>query len=283
MSEAATVRNLADVLMDRLPRLEKCRVALVLGSGLGAFADELKEVEALPYSEIPRLPAPGVEGHAGQLLVGRLGNHLVAILQGRVHLYEGYQAAEIVRAVRGLNLCGVDHLVLTNAAGAIRGGLHVGELVLMRDHINLSGANPMTGPPPPPEFGPRFPDLTDLYSRELREEIKSACAKKNVPINEGVYACLLGGSYETPAEIRMLAAMGADLVGMSTALEAIAAHAMGTRVVAMSFVTNIAAGLSKSALDHAEVTEAAAAVEDRLAQALRIVVRTIHANARPRS
>jgi len=282
MSEAATVQNMADVLLERLPRLERCRVALVLGSGLGGFADELKEVETLSYSEVPRLPAPGVEGHAGQLVVGRLGRHLVAVLQGRVHLYEGYRAAEVVRAVRGLSLCGIDHLVLTNAAGAIRGGLHVGDLVLMKDHINLSGQNPMAGPPTP-EFGARFPDCTDIYSRDLRSEIRAACEKKGVPIAEGVYACLLGGSYETPAEIRMLAAMGADLVGMSTALEAIAAHAMGSRVVAMSFVTNIAAGLSPSVLDHAEVTEAAAAVEEQLARALRIVVRTLHAHAGPRN
>ena len=282
MSEAATVQNMADVLRERLPRLERCRVALVLGSGLGAFADELKEVETLPYSEVPRLPAPSVEGHAGQLLVGRLGRHMVAVLQGRVHLYEGYRAVEVVRAVRALNLCGVDHLVLTNAAGAIRGGLPVGEIVLLRDHINLSGQNPMTGPPRP-EFGARFPDCSDIYNKELRAEILAACEKKGVPLAEGVYACLLGGSYETPAEIRMLAAMGADLVGMSTALEAIAANAMGTKVVAMSFVTNIAAGLSASALDHAEVTEAAAAVEGRLASALRVVVRTLHTQAGPRS
>ncbi len=282
MSEAATVQNMADVLLERLPRLQKCRVALVLGSGLGAFADELKEVETLPYSEVPRLPAPGVEGHAGQFLVGRLGRHMVAVLQGRVHLYEGYKAAEVVRAARALNLCGVDHLVLTNAAGAIRGGLHVGDLVLLRDHLNLSGQNPMTGTPSP-VFGARFPDCSDIYNKELRAEILAACDKKGVPLAEGVYACLLGGSYETPAEIRMLAAMGADLVGMSTALEAIAANAMGTRVVAMSFVTNIAAGLSASALDHAEVTEAAAAVEGRLASALRVVVRTLHTQAGPRS
>lgn len=282
MSEAATVQKMADVLLQRLPRLERCRVALVLGSGLGAFADELKEVETLSYSEVPRLPAPGVEGHAGQLMVGRLGRHLVAVLQGRVHLYEGYQAAEVVRAVRGLAMCGIDHLVLTNAAGAIRGGLHVGDIVLLRDHINLSGHNPMVGPPTP-EFGARFPDCSDVYAKELRAEILAACEKKGVPMAEGVYACLLGGSYETPAEIRMLAAMGADLVGMSTALEAIAANAMGARVVAMSFVTNIAAGLSSSALDHAEVTEAANAVEGRLADALRLVVRTLHTQAGTRS
>jgi purine-nucleoside phosphorylase len=282
MSEAATVQNMADVLLERLPRLARCRVAMVLGSGLGAFADELKEVETLPYSEVPRLPAPSVEGHAGQFLVGRLGRHMVAVLQGRVHLYEGYKATEVVRAARALNLCGVDHLVLTNAAGAIRGGLHVGDIVLLRDHLNLSGQNPMTGPPRP-EFGARFPDCSDIYNKELRAEILAACEKKGVPLAEGVYACLLGGSYETPAEIRMLAAMGADLVGMSTALEAIAANAMGTKVVAMSFVTNIAAGLSASALDHAEVTEAAAAVEGRLASALRVVVRTLHTQAGPRS
>jgi len=275
MKESTTVQNVADVLLEKLPRLQKCRVGLVLGSGLGSFADELKEVEAISYNEVPRLPSPSVEGHTGRLIVGRLGRHLVAILQGRVHLYEGYVADEVVRAVRGLALCGLENLVLTNAAGAIRGGLHVGDLVLLRDHINLSGQNPMAGPSDP-LIGARFPDCTDLYSSDVRTEILAACAKRGVAIKEGVYAAMLGGSYETPAEIRMLASMGADVVGMSTAMEAIAAHAMGTRVVALSFVTNIAAGLAEGGLDHGEVTEAAAAVQEDLAEALRIVVRVLH-------
>ena len=275
MSEGTTIRTVADFLLERLPRLEKCRVGVVLGSGLGSFADQLKEVEAVSYADIPRLPSPSVEGHVGQLLVGRLGNHLVAVLQGRVHLYEGYATAEVVRAVRGLSLCGVESLVLTNAAGAIRGGLHVGDLVFLSDHINLSCRNPMVGLPDP-ELGPRFPDCSDLYSSQLRGLIRAACEKKGLMTKEGVYAAMLGGSYETPAEIRMLAALGADLVGMSTAMEAIAAHALGTQVLALSFVTNIAAGLSDGALDHGEVTEAAAAVQDNLSEALRIIVRTLH-------
>lgn len=275
MKESTTVQNVADVLLDKLPRLQKCRVGLVLGSGLGSFVDELKEVESISYSEVPRLPSPGVAGHTGQLLVGRLGRHMVAVLQGRVHLYEGYEADEVVRAVRGLGLCGLDQLVLTNAAGAIRGGLHVGDLVLLRDHLNLSGHNPMAGPSDP-LIGARFPDCTDLYSTEVRTEILADCARRGIAIKEGVYAAMLGGSYETPAEIRMLVAMGADLVGMSTAVEAIAAHAMGMRVVALSFVTNIAAGLADGELDHGEVTEAAAAVQERLAEALRVVVRILH-------
>jgi len=268
-------------MVSKLPRLKKCKTAFVLGSGLGGFADELKNVEAVPYLEIPHLPAPSVKGHAGQLVVGQLGRGLVAVLQGRVHLYEGHSAADTVRAVRGLARAGVRHIVLTNAAGAIRGGLHVGDLVLLTDHLNLSGHNPLVGPASP-ALGGRFPDCSDLYQRQLRAEIRSACERQRIAIKEGVYAAMLGGSYETPAEIRMLATMGADLVGMSTANEALAAHNMGARVVAMSFVTNIAAGLAEGALSHGEVTEAANAVQEKLARALRITASVLQRHGRKR-
>jgi len=274
MSEAARVENIAGSLLERVPRLKDCKVCAVLGSGLGAFAGGLDEAVEVPYSEIDGIPAPGVAGHAGQLVVGRVDGADVAVLQGRVHLYEGHAPAVVVRAVRSLVHAGIRRVVLTNAAGAINPDYRVGDLVLLRDHINHTGFNPMAGEIEP-LFGERFCDCTDLYAAELREEVRRACADEGLPVGQGVYAAMLGPTYETPAEIRMLATVGADLVGMSTVPEALAAHAMGARVVALSFVSNIAAGLAAGGLAHAEVTDAANAVEQRLTRTLRVVVRTL--------
>lgn len=273
-NEAAVVEGIARALVARVPRLSRCRVAVVLGSGLGAFTGGLEDAVEIPYEEIEGVPSPGVVGHAGRLVVGRVGDHDVAVLQGRVHLYEGYPPAVIVRAVRSLIRVGVGRVVLTNAAGAINPDHAVGDLVLMRDHINHTGTNPMTGPEEP-GLGPRFCDMTDLYVAALREQIHAACIAEGLPLREGVYAGLLGPTYETPAEIRMLHTVGADLVGMSTVPEAIAAHAMGAQVVALSFVSNVAAGLAEGGLAHSEVTEAATAAEERLTRTLRVVVRTL--------
>ncbi len=274
MSEGTVIEGIAGALLERVPRLSGCRVGVVLGSGLGAFAGGLEQPETVPYDEIEGIPSPGVPGHAGQLVVGRVDGHDVAVLQGRVHLYEGHPAAVVVRAVRSLVVAGVERVVLTNAAGAINPAFRVGDLVLMSDHINRTGANPMTGPLDP-ALGERFCDVTDLYVAALRERVRRACAAEGLTVGEGVYAALLGPTYETPAEIRMLRTVGADLVGMSTVPEALAAHALGAQVVALSFVSNVAAGLAEGGLAHAEVTEAATAAEGRLTRTLRVVVRTL--------
>lgn len=275
MSEADKVAAVAEALLERIPSLADCRVGVVLGSGLGSFADALEDVEVVSYDEVEHLPETGVPGHLGRLVVGSLAGRRVAVLQGRVHLYEGHGAHVVVRAVRSLGTAGITNLILTNAAGAIRGGLSIGDLVLLTDHINLSGANPMVGVTDD-RLGQRFIDTSDLYSADLRERLKEACSHEGIALREGVYATLLGPSYETPAEIRMFGAQGVDLVGMSTVLEAIAAHALGVRVTGLSFVTNIAAGLGGGILSHGEVTEAATAVEADLTLTLGILVRTLH-------
>ncbi len=280
MSEADVVVGIADALRERIPDLTNCRTAVVLGSGLGSFADSIEDVQTVPYSEIDGLPDTGVPGHVGRLLVGKVAGCRVAVLQGRVHLYEGHGVEVVVRAVRALAHVGIERLVLTNAAGAIRGGLAIGDLVLFKDHINLSGDNPMTGVADE-RLGQRFLDTSDLYTADARDRIRKACADEGIELGEGVYASLRGPTYETPAEIRMLGALGADLVGMSTTLEAIAAHALGVRVTALSFVTNIAAGLGSGTLSHGEVTDAASAVEGKLIRALGTLVRVLEAPVEP--
>ncbi len=275
MNEADMVVEIADALLERAPGLADCRVGVVLGSGLGSFADALEDTQVVAYEEVEHLPRTGVPGHRGCLVVGTFEGRRIAVLQGRVHLYEGHGAHVVVRAVRSLAKVGITNLILTNAAGAIRGGLSIGDLVLLTDHINLSGANPMVGITDD-RLGQRFIDTSDLYSADLRKVLKEVCDEEGVGLREGVYATLLGPSYETPAEIRMFGAQGVDLVGMSTVLEAIAAHAMGVRVTGLSFVTNIAAGLGDGTLSHGEVTEAANAVERELSRTLGILVRTLH-------
>ena len=275
MSEAKRVAAVAQELTRHLPRLANCRLALVLGSGLGAFADGLDNPQSVDYADVEGIPSPSVPGHSGKLVVGGVDGHDVAVLQGRVHLYEGHSPAVVVRAVRSLVWAGVTTVVLTNAAGAIARGRKIGDLVLLSDHINFTGRNPLEGEHEA-ELGLRFADLTDLYSAKLRERVRTAADGQGVTLGEGVYATMLGPSYETPAEVRMARAAGADLVGMSTVPEAIAAHAMGAKVVAMSFVTNIAAGLGEGGLAHAEVTEAAESMGDELARALGVIVSSLN-------
>jgi purine-nucleoside phosphorylase len=234
-------------------------IGIVLGSGLGAFADSLIHPVRIPYREIPGLPAATAAGHAGQLVIGTLGANGkgtvdVAVMAGRFHLYEGYAAREVVSGIRLFHEFGVKRLLLTNAAGGINLDYAEGALVLISDHINLQGANPLVGPNDPAQ-GPRFPDMTEAYSPRLRELAHAAAVEHGIDLREGVYAGVLGPSYETPAEIRFLKAIGADLVGMSTVAEAIAANHLGMEVVGISCVTNVAAGLSGKKLDHEEVLE----------------------------
>lgn len=237
--------------------LLKPRVGVVLGSGLGAFADSLTGAARIPYAEIPDFPASTAVGHAGELVVGTLGANGkgtdVIVMSGRFHLYEGYTARQVTSGIRLFRQLGVKRVVLTNAAGGINPDYAAGALVLISDHINLQGANPLAGPND--ELGPRFPDMTEAYSIELRELARETAAEIGVELYEGVYAAVLGPSYETPAEIRYLRTIGADLVGMSTVAETIAANHLGMQVLGISCVTNLAAGLSGEKLNHEEVLE----------------------------
>ncbi len=230
------------------------QIGLVLGSGLGAFADELAAATRIPYAQIPTFPHSTAVGHAGQLVIGKAGDVPVAVMQGRVHLYEGYPAAEVAFPVRVLRRMGVRALILTNAAGGINTEYGQGALVMIRDHINLQGQNPLTGANDE-RLGPRFPDMSYTYAKRYREMALEEAKKLSIPPREGVYVALLGPSYETPAEIRHLRTIGADLVGMSTVPEAIAARHMGMSVLAISCVTNMAAGVLDQPLNHEEVLE----------------------------
>ena len=256
------------------------QIGVVLGSGLGAFAAELTGAVEIPYAEIPGFPRSTAVGHAGKLFIGLLGDTQVAVMAGRVHLYEGYTAAEAAFGVRALGMFGVRSLVVTNAAGGIGAHLQQGSLVLICDHINLQAQTPLTGPNDD-SIGPRFPDMTEAYSLKLRALAQQAAQGMGLHLHEGVYAALPGPSYETPAEIRYLRTIGADLVGMSTVPEVIAANHMGLEVLGISCVTNLASGLSGKKLDHAEVLETGERTRSLLVQLLRSVIHLI-AKAEPR-
>lgn len=247
------------------------RIALVLGSGLGAFADELTDAARIPYGKIPGFPRSTAIGHAGRLVIGKVGDIPVAAMQGRVHLYEGYSAREVAFPMRVFGRIGVRAAVLTNAAGGINRDYNQGALVVIRDHINLQCANPLTGANDD-RLGPRFPDMTEAYAKDYRKIALAEAQRLGIEIHEGVYAALAGPSYETPAEIRYLRAIGADLVGMSTVPEVIAARHMGVRVLGISCVTNMAAGVLDQPLSHAEVLETAEHIKGRFIALLRAVI-----------
>jgi purine-nucleoside phosphorylase len=247
-------------------------IGVVLGSGLGAFAGELTERTEIPYTEIPGWPASTAVGHAGKLTVGKLGSLGVAVMAGRAHLYEGYSPAQVTYGVRVLGAIGVRSMVFTNAAGGINLELERGGLVLISDHINLQGSNPLAGPNDD-SLGPRFPDMSEAYSRSYRETAKLVAAELCVFMPQGVYAAMLGPSYETPAEIRYLRAIGADVVGMSTVPEVIVANHMGLKVLAISCVTNMAAGvIPHQKISHEEVLETGAMVRDTLVRFLKALL-----------
>ena len=247
------------------------RVAVVLGSGLGGFADELIGSEEFPYASIPHWPVSTAVGHAGKLVMGMLGTLEVAVMSGRVHLYEGYTPAQIAFGVRVLGKLGVRAMAFTNAAGGIDLAFERGALALISDHINLQGSNPLAGPNDD-SLGPRFPDMSEAYARSYRETALQVAHELGIRLREGVYAAVLGPSYETPAEIRYLRAIGADMVGMSTAPEVIAANHMGIRCLGISCVTNMAAGISPTKIDHEEVLETGAAVRDTLVKFLKALL-----------
>jgi purine-nucleoside phosphorylase len=257
------------------------KIGLVLGSGLGAFADDLTDAVRIPYGQIPSFPRSTAIGHAGQLVIGKSGGDKssevpVAVMQGRVHLYEGYSAAEVAFPTRVLGRMGIRALILTNAAGGINTAYGQGALVMLRDHINLQGQNPLTGANDD-RFGHRFPDMSYTYSKRFREIALDEAKKLSVSPHEGVYAALAGPSYETPAEIRYLRTIGADLVGMSTVPEAIAARHMGMELLAISCVTNMAAGILDQPLNHEEVLATGRRVMGQFIALLRAVLPRIAA------
>lgn len=262
VAEAERIREAALSLRERLGAYADAKIGIVLGSGLGAFAGRLSQPLSIPYREIPHFPVSTVTGHAGRLVAGSLGGTPTLVLQGRVHPYEGHPASAVVFAVRTLAALGVKVLILTNAAGGIRLDLRQGQLVLISDHINLSGLNPAAGL----LFGDRsrFFDMSEAYARSLREIAHAAAAAAGTYITEGVYLSVLGPSFETPAEIRAFRTWGADLVGMSTTLETIAARQAGVEVLGISCVTNMAAGIEPHPLSHEEVMETGRHVEEQL-------------------
>lgn len=245
----------------------KPEVGVVLGSGLGEFAETLEDKTVIPYEEIPHFKKVSVVGHKGRLVIGKIGSKPAAVMQGRYHYYEGHHIKEVVFPVRVLCSLGIGKLLLTNAAGGINSMLEAGDLMILRDHINMMGVNPLMGANDD-RLGPRFPDMSNVYDEELQGIIAENMRALGMGVKKGVYAGLTGPSYETPSEIKMLTALGADAVGMSTVPEAIVARHMGVRVAGISCVSNLAAGISKTPLSHEEVTETANRVKSVFIQLL---------------
>ena len=249
-------------------------IGLVLGSGLGGLANEIENAKRVPYARLPHLAASTVQGHAGELVAGRWQGRDVLVLAGRVHRYEGHSMEQVVLPVRMLAAMGIHTLIVSNAAGSVHTRLQPGDLMLLADHINFQGANPLVGRNDE-RLGPRCPDMTVAYDAELRALAHRVAAEQQLRLQEGVYAAVLGPSYETPAEIRMLAAMGADAVGMSTVPEVIVARHMGVRVLGLSCITNLGAGLGVGTLDHAHVGEVAGKATQKMVELLGGIVRAI--------
>ncbi len=243
-------------------------VGVVLGSGLGAFADRLDDLVKIPYRDLPHMPASAVQGHAGNLCFGRVDGVPVVCMQGRVHLYEGHPVGKVVQGVRTMARMGVKCVLLTNAAGGLEPSWSAGDLMVVTDHLNLTGTSPLLGPNDD-AIGPRFPDMSAAYDEGLRRALEGVAQRSGIELRKGVYAGLLGPSYETPAEVRMVRALGAQAVGMSTVHEVIALRHMGVKVGALSCITNLAAGIAPGLLDHSEVEATARARQKQLETLLR--------------
>jgi len=259
----------AEYILNHVPN--RPSIGMVLGSGLGDFADTLENPVRVAYADIPNFPQPTVAGHQGALVFGRKMGREVVVLQGRIHFYEGVSMQELTLPVRVLAALGVKTLVLTNAAGGVNTRFRAGDLMLISDHINYSGANPLIGANLD-AFGPRFPDVSDLYTKAIREKVKAKAAEAGMKLQEGVYMMFSGPNYETPAEVRMARIVGADAVGMSTVPEALIAGHCGMQVVGMSCITNMAAGVLDVKLDHSEVVETAARVHDEFHKLLDLIL-----------
>ncbi len=249
-------------------------IGLILGSGLGAIGDQIENPEYFPYNEIPHFPVSTVEGHAGRLVVGTLEGKKVVAMQGRFHYYEGYHMQEVTFPVRVMKLLGVKTLIVTNAAGAVNTSYNPGDLMLINDHLNLAFDNPLIGKNLS-EFGTRFPDMSNAYDVNLRDKVKEIATSLNIELREGVYACMTGPTYETPAEIRMVRIIGADAVGMSTVPEVIIAIHSGLKVIGVSCMTNMAAGILDQSLDHSEVMETSAMARKKFVTLMKEIVKMI--------
>lgn len=248
-----TVQRARDYVLSKIGNAP--RLAIVMGSGISASDELLSNVATVPYATIPGFPVPSVAGHRGQIVSGQCGRNAVLIFEGRVHYYEGWTMAETTFPIRVMGALGIEALLLTNAAGAVNVGFAAGQLMLITDHINCLGQNPLRGSNEA-RWGPRFPDMSEVYAMDLRDRMKASAARSGVRLCEGVYAAMLGPSYETPAEIRFLRTIGADAVGMSTVPEAIVARHMGLRVCGISMLSNMAAGITGQPLSHEEVLAA---------------------------
>lgn len=268
MSESISARLHETVSAVRAKITTAPRVGVILGSGLGAFADGLGDLQKLPYATLPHLPASNVVGHAGNLCFGNVEDVPVVCMQGRVHYYEGHPIWQVVHGARVMARLGVRAVLVTNAAGGLEPGWAAGDLMVVTDHLNLMFDSPLIGPNDD-ALGTRFPDMTNAYDPELRAQVLEVGKKEGIALRQGVYAGLPGPSYETPAEIRMMSVLGAQAVGMSTVPEVIALRHMRTRVAALSCITNLAAGISKTELDHKEVEETARARRADLQRLLR--------------
>jgi purine-nucleoside phosphorylase len=252
----------------------KPQIGLILGSGLGAIADDIQDAEYYNYDELPNFPVSTVEGHAGRLVIGMFQGKQVVAMQGRFHYYEGYAMDQVTFPVRVMKLLGIDTIIVTNAAGAVNTSFKPGDLMIINDHINLSGSNPLIGKNLD-TFGTRFPDMSEAYSRELIEKAKKAALELNIDIKEGVYTMFSGPTYETPAEIRMARVLGGDAVGMSTVPEVIVANHSNIKVLGISCLTNMAAGILKQPLSHVEVMETSAMVRDNFIALMTNIIKSL--------
>ena len=272
MNLSTRIQNAVDYIRSRTAAAPT--IGLILGSGLGDFADTLENRQVIPFTDIPDFPAATVPGHTGAFVFGTKHGKNVICLQGRLHYYEGHPMEVLTMPVRIMKKLGVQILVLTNAAGGVNKDYRPGDLMLIADHINYSGTNPLIGVNDP-ELGPRFPDVTDLYSASLRLKIKLAAVEAGIGLRQGVYMMFSGPSYETPAEIRMARVLGADAVGMSTVPEAIVAAQCGIKCLGISCITNLAAGVSPNKLSHQEVMETAAMAHDKFHNLLDLILKTV--------
>lgn len=266
------IREAANYILDKTEI--RPEIALILGSGLGALADEIENAEYFAYSDIPHFPVSTVQGHAGRLVIGTLEGKKVVAMQGRFHYYEGYKMEEVTFPVRVMKLLGVEKLIVTNAAGAVNTSFNPGDLMLISDHLNLTGDNPLIGGNLE-KFGPRFPDMSNAYSKELRDRVKEIAKSIGVELQEGVYAAMSGPTYETPAEVKMVRILGGDAVGMSTVPEVIIAVHSGIQVVGISCMTNMAAGILEQPLDHSEVMETSARVREKFTTLMKNLIKQI--------
>lgn len=272
MSYKEKVAEAAQYIQQLVP--EKPQIALILGSGLGVLAEQIDNETAIPYERIPHFPTSTVAGHAGQFVFGELEGVRVAAMQGRFHYYEGYSLQEVTFPLRVMKALGVETVFVTNAAGGINESFSPGDLMLISDHLNFTFRNPLIGANED-EWGPRFPDMSEPYDGQLREVARQVAAAIGISLREGVYAGVLGPCYETPAEIRMLRTIGGDAVGMSTVPEVIVARHMGLRVLGISCITNMAAGILEQPLNHDEVIETAARVRETFLTLVRQIVKRV--------